>query len=371
MPRKSYVSYLWNELRRGGVRAPFRILWRGISPPLSYYSGRSFPGPLHAILIPTYRCNLSCHRCDLIRKPAEAERSGRKVLSPAEMEAAIEELSLMGASGVGFTGGEPLVCPETLRYLGFAKEKGMLTQLSTNGLLVDEEMAEALMDVRVDSVSMSIDGLDSETHDELRNSSGSFQGTLRAIELLANMKKDGRPRIIVVTVLCESNLHQIRQIAEMVLSNGADLFGLIPEHDSRLMAKGDKSCLALPQDRLLEADQAIDEIIHMARTTDRIDSSVAYLRRMKQCIRGQGMPFACYAGTVTLALDCYGDIYPCFGLVQAGFKGPNIREISLQDYWRSKELKELRRSLRGCGLCYWNCQAELNLLYSPKAWLGR
>jgi len=371
MPRKSYLSYLWSELRHGGVRAPFRVVWRGISPPLTYFSGRAFPGPLHAIFIPTYQCNLRCLRCELVHRPAHAKEEGKKLLSVPEVETAIDELASIGASGLGFTGGEPLVCPETLHYLKYAKERGLLTQLSTNGLLVNEEMTQALLDSRVDSVSMSIDGLDAATHDKLRNSEGSFEGTLRAMELLSRKRKEGKPRIIVVTVLCEANLHQIRQIAEMVLSHGADYFGLIPEHDSALMAKGDKSCLALPSERIEEADRAIDEIIQMAGTTDQIDSSLPYLRGMKRCIRGQGMPFPCYAGSVTLALDCYGDIYPCFGLVQAGFEGPNIREISLRDYWRSKELKTLRRTLRGCRLCYWNCQAELNLLYSPKAWLGR
>ena len=50
-------------------------------------------------------------------------------------------------------------------------------------------------------------------------------------------------------------------------------------------------------------------------------------------------------------------------------KGANVRQISVKDYWKSQQAKKMREEIKECRECYWNNQAEINLLLhgSPKA----
>jgi len=300
-----------------------------------------------------------------------AQMDGLERLSVIEIERVIDDFAAIGTSGLGITGGEPLLCQDTLHYIRYAKAKGLLTHLSSNGMLVDDAMADAIVESGVDAVGISVDGIDAKTHDSLRGYDGSFDKALGALQKLAERKRDGKPRLIAVCVLCRENLGQIPHLPEWVVTRGADLFNLIPEHQSRLMMWGSGDHFALPRELRPKADRVLDELITLHGQAGMIDSSPAYLDMLKGCIRGEPLPVPCYAGYVTYIVDCYGQIFPCFGMVQQGRRGANVRETSLRTHWHSMEMAQSRRGLKGCRLCYWNCQTELNLLYSWKAWLRR
>lgn len=300
-------------------------------------------------------------------------RDGATILSASEVEKAIDDLVSLGTSGLGITGGEPLLCPDTLHILRYAKARGLLTHLSTNGLLVDETMARDLLDTGVDAIGISVDGLDAETHDRMRGMPGAFDKALQALGLLARLRGPSGPRLIVVCVLCEGNLKQIPHIAEMVLSKGADYFNVMPQHrsDPGVASWQSGDHLKLPMELYHEADLVLDDLLRMRKQTGHIDSSGYYLKILKKCIRGEKLPVPCYAGHVTYVLDCYGEIFPCFGWVQMGRRGPNVRDLSVRRTWESADMARSRLSVKGCRLCYWNCQTELSLLYWPKAWFCR
>jgi radical SAM protein with 4Fe4S-binding SPASM domain len=99
-------------------------------------------------------------------------------MSTAEGRMLIDRLAEFGSPVILFSGGEPLLrrdVPELARY---ALEQGLHAVISTNGTLIDAEVASSLKGVTY--VGVSIDGL-KETHDRFRCRDGAFEQAMEGI----------------------------------------------------------------------------------------------------------------------------------------------------------------------------------------------
>lgn len=131
----------------------------------------------------TKACNLRCIHCyaSADNNPAENE------LTTEEGFKLLEDLSSFGCPVVLFSGGEPLVRPDILDLIHRAVQLGLRAVLSTNGTLIDENMAKELKKFGLSYVGISLDGI-GEVHDRFRVSQGCFEKVVKAIE---NCKKEG------------------------------------------------------------------------------------------------------------------------------------------------------------------------------------
>lgn len=125
----------------------------------------------------TKACNLKCVHC---YASADANPSPDE-LTNAEGKALLEDIKKFGCPAVLFSGGEPLVRPDVLDLIAHARSLELPVTLSTNGLLINEAMADNLLDVGLRYVGISIDGI-RERHDKLRGMEGAFDQTLAAID---------------------------------------------------------------------------------------------------------------------------------------------------------------------------------------------
>ena len=127
----------------------------------------------------TRRCNLKCIHCysdsDAREYPGE--------LSPEQCRGVIEDLARFGVPGLLLSGGEPLIHPRFFEMATQARSLGLRLTLSTNGTLIDREMADRIADLGFDYVGISLDGL-RETHDKFRRLDGAFDRSLAAVRLL-------------------------------------------------------------------------------------------------------------------------------------------------------------------------------------------
>lgn len=128
----------------------------------------------------TKACNLRCSYCYF-----SADRPMPGEMTAAEYARLWPDLAELAPGKLVFTGGEPLLRPDLLELLrGFrAADAGRRTRicLNTNGHLVDEAAAEALVGL-ADEVRVSLDGA-AELNDALRGA-GNAAAALRALELL-------------------------------------------------------------------------------------------------------------------------------------------------------------------------------------------
>ncbi len=122
------------------------------------------------------RCNLSCVHC----YSRSDGRAARGELSTAEGRRLLEDLAAFGSPVVLFSGGEPLMRPDLLSLIGFARSLGLRAVLSTNGTLIGPELAARLKELDLSYVGVSLDGL-GEVHDRFRGRPGAFEAALAGL----------------------------------------------------------------------------------------------------------------------------------------------------------------------------------------------
>lgn len=125
----------------------------------------------------TKACNLRCVHCYASASPGPAPGE----LTHEEGEALLEDLAGFGVPAVLFSGGEPLVRPDALELIAKARGLGLSCTLSTNGLMIDDAMADGLAACGLRYAGISLDGIPSR-HDKLRGQKGAFEGSVAAIK---------------------------------------------------------------------------------------------------------------------------------------------------------------------------------------------
>jgi len=101
------------------------------------------------------------------------------------------------------------------------------------------------------------------------------------------------------------------------------------------------------------------EALHRLEARGVLDNSTAYLDLLPRAFRGEPSPLRCYAPWSSVVVDCYGDVYPCFPLMER--KRP-VGRIPLAALWRSEAYRLERARLASCTACLWNCHTEMNLV---------
>ena len=81
------------------------------------------------------------------------------------------------------TGGEPLLRPDIFELASYGTGKGFRMVMATNGTLFNEEIIQKMKVSGIQRISVSIDGPNAESHDAFRKVKGSFEGSLRGIEM--------------------------------------------------------------------------------------------------------------------------------------------------------------------------------------------
>jgi radical SAM protein with 4Fe4S-binding SPASM domain len=124
----------------------------------------------------TRTCNLRCVHC---YSDSFAQRYPGE-LTTDQAKGVIDDLAAFGVSALLFSGGEPLTRPELLELMAYATSKGLRVTLSTNGTLIDEDVAAKLKAIRLMYVGISLDGI-GETNDLFRGKKGAFDAAVRGI----------------------------------------------------------------------------------------------------------------------------------------------------------------------------------------------
>ena len=125
----------------------------------------------------TPACNLACAHC------YAATSGAQQVLTTEQALKVIDDLAAFGVPVVLFSGGEPFARPDIRTLAAYAKEKGLRVTFSTNGTLIDDDLADWIRDLGVSYVGISIDGTEA-VHDEFRRHPGAYRLSLAAIRRL-------------------------------------------------------------------------------------------------------------------------------------------------------------------------------------------
>lgn len=178
----------------------YRRMW--MEYPEEYIVGEY---PLHLDIESTSVCNLKCPFCARTYSRWGGKKDGfmdmnlyKRIIDQAVDNGLFAiKLSLRG---------EPLLHPQIVEMVDYAKHRGILdVYFNTNAMLLDEEMSEKLIDVRLDRISISAEGTTAKVYEKYRPGA-SFDKVLNNVEILRNLRqKSGLPfpQIRIQTVLTD------------------------------------------------------------------------------------------------------------------------------------------------------------------------
>lgn len=126
-----------------------------------------------------------------------------------------------GVNAVHFTGGEPTIHPRFIDVCKLAKKLGMRTSVGTIGtMLAREEFAERALPW-LDEALFSLHGPDAATNDRMTRRKGSFEQTVRAIQLARRIRPEFR--VYVNTVATQLNVDALPDTVALADALGAEL----------------------------------------------------------------------------------------------------------------------------------------------------
>ena len=304
------------------------------------------PPPLFVAWDITYNCNLNCFFCD--RQTLYRDKLNKDLeLSKAKM--VVDNLADADVMTLGITGGEPLLRNDLEELAEYAKDKGLITALSTNGTLVTRSRAQRLVN-SFRSISISLDGL-SDTHDSIRGKKGAYD---KAIQGLKHLTTNPRACAIGVNfVLNKFNFQEFRKVFDTVRNIGVDFFFIQPVIGS--------GSWVIPEDAI---NRPIEQILEMkSNYQHHISQSYYFINHISDYITGT-VPKLCDAGQLYLAINNEGKLFLCPGLprTKETYIG-SLLEHSMADLLKSKKLKRIRDAIvPKCPPCLMNCTTEFSLL---------
>jgi SynChlorMet cassette radical SAM/SPASM protein ScmF len=145
------------------------------------------------------------------------DTAGKRSLPLRLFETAIREAKPLGLNEVKLTGGEPLLHPQFVKLLDIIRHEGLGVIIETNGLLCTPEIAAEIAKSPRRFVSVSLDGADAATHENIRGVPGSFNKARQAVRNLAAVNTP--PQVIMS--LMRSNVTQVDAVAHMAAELGA------------------------------------------------------------------------------------------------------------------------------------------------------
>ena len=107
--------------------------------------------PLSAMIELTRRCNLRCAHCYL-------DLDGNPGLSADELHRVLDELAAAGTLFLTLTGGEICLREDWLDLAGYARSRGFVIRLKTNGTLLTKELVAEISELPVLGVDVSLKG---------------------------------------------------------------------------------------------------------------------------------------------------------------------------------------------------------------------
>jgi len=162
----------------------------------------------------TTRCNLHCRTCvrHVWGDPLEdmTDATFDRIVAQAQ---ALPQLQHVLFGGYG----EPFAHPHILDYLAAVKALGVHVTISTNGTLLDEKRARALVETGVDVLSISVDGASPGVFADVRQGA-ELRTVVENIEALNRIRRErGRqlPRIQLEFVALKRNVADLPGLPEL------------------------------------------------------------------------------------------------------------------------------------------------------------
>ena len=327
--------------------------------------------PHYAVWELTLGCDLACTHCS-----SRAGRPRAEELSLDEARKLAADLAALGVEEVTLIGGEAYLRDDWLEVIRAIRANHMRCGLVTGGRAFTLERAQAAKAAGLQSVSVSVDGLEA-SHDKLRGVRGSF---VAAFAALANARAAGM-QATANTQIGKSNLRDIPEVFERLLAAG--IRGWQPQITVAMGRAADHPEVLLEPYQMLEAMEMLGRLKQRADQANVLfwpGNNVGYFGPHEAAMRedspGQYRG-SCGAGRASIGIESNGNIKGCPSLPSKEYVGGNVRNNALQDIWeRSAEVGFMRErspeDLWGhCRGCYYAAECLGGCSWTAHSVMGR
>lgn len=312
----------------------------------------------------TMACNLRCKQC--------YARAGRRIaneLTFAEIKRLLDELKVLGAIRIFFTGGEPFARPDMFEILQYADNNNFAMYISTNGTLICPDVLDRMASLKhLRTFQISIDGLH-KIHDKIRGIPGTFDRAIKTINLAT--KKLKNTKVAIISTLMKNNYEEMEKIYQLAIDLGVDTFGIVPLYPVKRSA----DAIDVTTKQKHELFQKLGRMYHQKKTKLKLGLLMppALIPKPLREIE-YGCGYVCSFPSL-LGIHANGDVAPCDGLLSyRQFILGNVREKSLEEIWNHPIMMNLRRigpnDLKGVcrkckflSFCMGGCRARSYLNY--------
>lgn len=277
------------------------------------------PGnPLWLLAEITYKCPLHCVFC---YNPVDYTSYGQE-LSTEDWLRVLHQGREIGATQLGFSGGEPLMRDDLEILVAEARKLGYYSNLLTSGVGLNEKRIGAFKEGGLDHIQLSFQDSTKELNDFL-SSTRTFDLKQKVAKLI---KKYDYP-MVLNCVLHRHNIDHVQQILEMAEAMEAEYVELANTQYYG-WAYVNRDQLLPTREQLRHAEEVTNKFRERVGKKMRIFFVVPdyYEERPKACMNGWGAVF------LTITAD--GLALPCHEARQLpGLTFPNVRDHDLRSIW--------------------------------------
>jgi len=248
--------------------------------------------PISGALELTYDCNFNCVHCYV----KDCNEKKEKDLSFNQIKDILDQIADAGCLWLLLTGGEPLMRKDFLDIYMYAKRKGFLITVFTNGSMITSEIVKCFSEFPPFNIEITIYGATEETYERITQRSNSYAKCIAGIDLLSKNEISFQLK----SILLSYNKHELDKLSSLSVH-----YGLPFVYDPIISPKlnGDKTPrkFSLSPEEIVQFDLKSKENIN--EWNDFYKNSLN-----PKCFENL---YRCYAGKTTFMINPYGKLQFC------------------------------------------------------------
>ncbi len=307
--------------------------------------------PFSVLFELTPKCNMNCIHCYLQNNHLS------ECLTYNEVIRIIDVLYEKGIVFLTFTGGEIFTRKDFKDIYLYAKRKGFLVELFTNGYLITEELIEVFKEYPPLLVDISLYGASENKYYEITGVRGAFDKVVSNIKEL----KKANIRVSLKSPILRETLGELQEMIKLGENLGVPFvytFEICPTIDKKSEPRNHQVSLA----EVLKYE--FENYYEQIRNGER---KPGVNKQVIDELMNNPFVYRCNVAINSFVVDYQGKICPCMKLRHKGIKlsKDNFDEIWSEFGKYSKIIASEKYVCKGCSASYYCdvCPAEMDLLF--------
>ena len=274
----------------------------------------------------TLKCNENCFHCgsgcNIMQPDGLPVEDYKRILDKVKERYGTRAL-------IAVTGGEPLMYKDFFEFTSYVHDQGFRWGMTSNGTLITKEVAKKLKKAGMNTIAISIDGIES-THNRYRRFNDGYRKALEGVQILID--EDFVHSIMITTVVNHENINELDELYEVFKNidiNEWRLTGLEPigralEHPEMLLT---------PEDNV----RLMKFIMDKRKDKIPVEYSCCHFLGVDYEAEVRDWYFLCNAGVYVAGVMHNGDIGACLDIPRnkETIQG-NIYKDDFIDIWENK-----------------------------------